>query len=182
MSVLRPHNKHPDLNTATVLLVGVEGLQLDQLAAAILKENKTFEVNVHLAKRLPLPVENEHTRPRIDLIVFLMDMCSQHSVETVRLSLAYVDVNFFLGKVCFLAVRGKTVKHQSIEMYTLKQLADSYSSPLIPAELESTERRAVIAQRLLQMLKVAAGLVPGVSALALSSLIRPSFKTERERC
>ncbi|XP_067830716.1 centromere protein M isoform X2 [Heptranchias perlo] len=149
MSVLRPYNKHPDLNTATVLLVGAEGLYLDQLAEAILKENKSFEVNV---------------------------------VETVRSSLAYVDVNFFLGKVCFLATGDKAVKHQSIEMYTLKQLADSYSSPLILAELESTERRAVIAQRLLQMLKIAAGLVPGVSALALSSLIRPSFKTEIERC
>ncbi|XP_051899341.1 centromere protein M isoform X2 [Pristis pectinata] len=148
----------------------------------ILKENKSFEVNVHLAKCLPLPVENDHTRPRIDLIVFLMDMRSQHSVETVRSSLAYVDVNYFLGKVCFLAAGDKSVKHQSVDMYTLKQLADSYLSPLILAELESTERRAVIAKRLLQMLKVAAGLVPGVSALALSSLIRPSFKTEVERC
>ncbi|XP_078093283.1 centromere protein M-like [Mustelus asterias] len=182
MAVLKPQNKHPDLNSGTVLLVGAEGLHLDQLAAAILKENKSFEVNVHLAKRLPLPVENEHTRPRIDLIVFLMDLRSQHSVETVKASLAYVDVTFFLGKVCFLAVGGKAVKHQSVEMYTLKQLADSYSSPLIPAELESTEGRSVIAQRLLQILKVAAGLVPGVSALALSSLIRPTFKSELERC
>ncbi|GCB77301.1 hypothetical protein scyTo_0019984 [Scyliorhinus torazame] len=32
----------------------------------------------HLAKRLPLPAENEQTRPRIDLIVFLMDLRSQH--------------------------------------------------------------------------------------------------------
>ncbi|XP_059809208.1 centromere protein M [Hypanus sabinus] len=182
MATLRPFNKHPDLNTATMLLVGAEALPLDELAAAILKEKRSFEVNVHLAKRLPLPVENEHTRPRIDLIVFLMDMRSQHSVETVKSSLAYVDVNFFLGKVCFLAVGDKSVKHQSVDMYTLKQLADSYLSPLIPVELESTERRAVIAKRLLQMLKVAAGLVPGISALALSSLIRPSFKTDMEKC
>ncbi|XP_062919401.1 centromere protein M isoform X2 [Mobula hypostoma] len=149
MATLRPFSKHPDLNTATVLLVGAEALPLEQLAAAILKENRSFEVNV---------------------------------VETVRSSLAYVDVNFFLGKVCFMAVGDKSVKHQSVDMYTLKQLADSYLSPLIPVELESTERRAVIAKRLLQMLKVAAGLVPGISALALSSLIRPSFKTEVEKC
>ncbi|XP_069766100.1 centromere protein M isoform X3 [Narcine bancroftii] len=136
MAAMRPFDRHPDLNTATLLLVGVEGLHLDQLAAAILKGNRSFEVNVHLAKRLPLPVENEHIRPRIDLIVFLMDVRNQHSVETVRSSLAYVDVNFFLGKVCFLAVGDKSVKHQSVEMYTLKQLADSYLSPLIPAELE----------------------------------------------
>ncbi|XP_038644482.1 centromere protein M, partial [Scyliorhinus canicula] len=95
-----------------------------------------ISVNRHLAKRLPLPAENEHTRPRIDLIVFLMDLRSQHSVETVKASLHHVDVNFFLGKVCFLAIGGKAVKHRSVEMYTLKQLADSYSSPLIPAELE----------------------------------------------
>lgn len=178
MEALRPLTKQGALNTGSVLLVGAEYLPLDELAAAILKENKSFEVNVHLAKCLPLPVENEHTRPRIDLIVFLIDVRSQHSVEVVRSSLAYVDVNFFLGKVCFLAVGDKSVKHQVVEMYTLKQLADSYLSPLIPAELESTERRTAIAKRLLQMLKVAAGLVPGVSALALSSLIRPSFKTE----
>uniref|UniRef100_UPI00398E7055 centromere protein M n=1 Tax=Pristiophorus japonicus TaxID=55135 RepID=UPI00398E7055 len=179
MSVLRTLSKHPDLNSATALVVKANGM-LAFIARGF--ENRSREVLLHLAKRLPLPVENEHSRPRIDLIVFLMDMRSQHSVETVRSSLAYVDVNFFLGKVCFLAVGDKTVKHQSTEMYTLKQLADSYSSPLFHAELESTERRAVIAQRLLHMLKVAAGLVPGVSALALSSLIRPSFMTEIERC
>ncbi|XP_055518952.1 centromere protein M isoform X3 [Leucoraja erinacea] len=104
MEALRPLTKQGALNTGSVLLVGAEYLPLDELAAAILKENKSFEVNVHLAKCLPLPVENEHTRPRIDLIVFLIDVRSQHSVEVVRSSLAYVDVNFFLGKVCFLAV------------------------------------------------------------------------------
>ncbi|XP_042201082.1 centromere protein M [Callorhinchus milii] len=182
MAALRVCDKHPELNTASLLLVGVDGIPQDQLTEAILEESKSFTVNVRLAKKLPLPTENEESRPRIDLIVFLLDVRNQYSIEITKSSLAYVDVNFFLGKVCFLAVIDKSIKHQVVEMHAVKELADSYSSPLFFVELASPERRTGIAQRLLRMLKVAAGLVPGVSALALSSLLRPSFKTQAKRC
>uniref|UniRef100_A0A4W3GW84 Centromere protein M n=1 Tax=Callorhinchus milii TaxID=7868 RepID=A0A4W3GW84_CALMI len=116
-------------------MVGVDGIPQDQLTEAILEESKSFTVNVRLAKKLPLPTENEESRPRIDLIVFLLDVRNQYSIEITKSSLAYVDVNFFLGKVCFLAVIDKSIKHQVVEMHAVKELADSYSSPLFFVEL-----------------------------------------------
>uniref|UniRef100_A0A8C5TNI2 Centromere protein M n=1 Tax=Malurus cyaneus samueli TaxID=2593467 RepID=A0A8C5TNI2_9PASS len=60
----------------------------------------------HLATSLPLPSERDHLRPRIDLIVFMIDIKSKYSLKNVETSLAYVDASFFLGKVCFLATGG----------------------------------------------------------------------------
>ncbi|XP_033261053.1 centromere protein M isoform X2 [Orcinus orca] len=101
MSVLRPLDKLPGLNTATILLVGTEDALLQQLAEAMLKEDCTSELKVHLAKSLPLP--SNVNRPRIDLIVFVVNLHSKHSLRNVEESLRHVDATFFLGKVSFLA-------------------------------------------------------------------------------
>ncbi|XP_073644217.1 centromere protein M isoform X3 [Tursiops truncatus] len=97
MSVLRPLDKLPGLNTATILLVGTEDALLQQLAEAMLKEDCTSELKVHLAKSLPLP--SNVNRPRIDLIVFVVNLHSKHSLRNVEESLHHVDATFFLGKL-----------------------------------------------------------------------------------
>uniref|UniRef100_A0A671KAQ1 Centromere protein M n=1 Tax=Sinocyclocheilus anshuiensis TaxID=1608454 RepID=A0A671KAQ1_9TELE len=55
-----------------------------------------------LARKLPLPVENKETRPRIDLIVFIVNLLSERSLQSVESSLAHLHSDCFLGKVCFL--------------------------------------------------------------------------------
>nr|XP_033791009.1 centromere protein M isoform X2 [Geotrypetes seraphini] len=172
MSVLKPFDKMPVLNMATVLFVGTDESCMEQLAEAMMKESKTFDVKIHLAKSLPLPAEKDHLRPRIDLIVFLINLQSQLSFTTVVSSLSHVDASFFLGKVCFLATGGGQMKHTIVEMPTVKKLADSYLSILLFSELNSERDCCHTAQRLLQMLCVCAGHVPGVSALYLSSMMR----------
>ncbi|XP_029446295.1 centromere protein M-like isoform X2 [Rhinatrema bivittatum] len=138
----------------------------------MLKESKTFDVKIHLAKSLPLPVEKDHLRPRLDLIVFLINLQSQFSYSTVVSSLSHVDASFFLGKVCFLATGGDEMKHAIVEMSTVKKLADSYLSILLFSKLNSEGDCCHTAQRLLQLLRVCAGHVPGVSALYLGSMMR----------
>ncbi|XP_030045890.1 centromere protein M [Microcaecilia unicolor] len=177
MSVLKPFDKMPVLNMATVLFVGTEESHKEQLAEAMLKESKTFDVKIHLAKSLPLPAENDNLRPRIDLIVFLINLQSQLSYATVISSLSRVDANFFLGKVCFLATGGGQMKHTIVEMSTVKKLADSYLSILLFSELNSERDCCHTAQRLLQMLRICAGHVPGVSALYLGSMMRLTSPT-----
>nr|XP_033791010.1 centromere protein M isoform X3 [Geotrypetes seraphini] len=135
MSVLKPFDKMPVLNMATVLFVGTDESCMEQLAEAMMKESKTFDVKIHLAKSLPLPAEKDHLRPRIDLIVFLINLQSQLSFTTVVSSLSHVDASFFLGKVCFLATGGGQMKHTIVEMPTVKKLADSYLSILLFSEL-----------------------------------------------
>uniref|UniRef100_A0A8C3TRZ3 Centromere protein M n=2 Tax=Catharus ustulatus TaxID=91951 RepID=A0A8C3TRZ3_CATUS len=102
MSVLRPFDKLPMLNSAVLLLVGSDEAIQQKLAEAILREKRSFNISVHLATSLPLPSERDHLRPRIDMVVFMIDIKHKYSLKNVETSLAHVDANFFLGKVCFL--------------------------------------------------------------------------------
>ncbi|XP_045146346.1 centromere protein M isoform X3 [Echinops telfairi] len=104
MSVLRPLDQLPGLNTATVLLVSTEDALLQQLADSMLREDCPSQLMIHLARSLPLP--SNVTRPRIDLVVFVVNLHNKYSLQNVQESLCHVDANFFLGKVCFLATGG----------------------------------------------------------------------------
>uniref|UniRef100_A0A8D1DMT8 Centromere protein M n=1 Tax=Sus scrofa TaxID=9823 RepID=A0A8D1DMT8_PIG len=121
MSVLRPMDKLPGLNTATILLVGTEDALLQQLADSMLKEDCASELKVHLANSLPLP--SSVTRPRIDLIVFVINLHSKHSLRNVEESLHHVDATFFLGKVSFLVTGAGRESHCSIHRSTVVKLA-----------------------------------------------------------
>ncbi|XP_045319405.1 centromere protein M isoform X1 [Leopardus geoffroyi] len=172
MSVLRPLDKQPGLNTATILLVGTEDAFLQQLADAMLKEDCASELRVHLARSLPLPSSVD--RPRIDLIVFVVNLHSKYSLRNVEESLHHVDATFFLGKAAFLASGAGRESHCSVHRNTIVKLAHTYRSPLFFCDLEIEGFRATMAQRLVRMLQVCAGHVPGVSALNLLSLLRSS--------
>ncbi|XP_059582338.1 centromere protein M isoform X1 [Alligator mississippiensis] len=155
-------------------LVGTDEDLQRQLAQTILKEKKDFKISIHLATSLPLPAERDHIRPRIDLIVFMINVQSKYGFKNIEASLAHVDANFFLGKVCFLVTGVGRVNHCSVDMSAVRKLGDVYCSPLIFCELELEGIRISTAQRLLRMLQICAGHVPGVSALFFSSLMRSS--------
>ncbi|NXM69240.1 CENPM protein, partial [Serilophus lunatus] len=126
----------------------------------------------HLAMSLPLPSERDHLRPRIDLIVFMIDIKSKYSLKNVEASLAHVDARFFLGKVCFLVTGVGRLNYCSVEMNAICKLGETYCSPVLFCELELEGIRVSTAQRLVRMLKICAGLVPGVSALSFGLLMR----------
>ncbi|XP_034499837.1 centromere protein M isoform X2 [Ailuropoda melanoleuca] len=136
MSVLRPLDKQPGLNTATILLVGTEDALLQQLADSMLKEDCASELKVHLARSLPLP--SNVNRPRIDLIVFVVNLHSKYSLRNVEESLRHVDATFFLGKVGFLATGAGRESHCSVHRNTIVRLAHTYRSPLLFCDLEGT--------------------------------------------
>ncbi|NXX95578.1 CENPM protein, partial [Centropus bengalensis] len=125
----------------------------------------------HLATSLPLPSEQDHLRPKIDLIVFVIDIKNKRSLKNVDDSLAYVDASFFLGKVCFLVTGVGRVNCCSVEMDAVSKLAETYCSPVICCELELEAIRVSTAQRLLRLLEICAGHIPGVSALSFVSLM-----------
>ncbi|XP_045319407.1 centromere protein M isoform X3 [Leopardus geoffroyi] len=153
-------------------LVGTEDAFLQQLADAMLKEDCASELRVHLARSLPLPSSVD--RPRIDLIVFVVNLHSKYSLRNVEESLHHVDATFFLGKAAFLASGAGRESHCSVHRNTIVKLAHTYRSPLFFCDLEIEGFRATMAQRLVRMLQVCAGHVPGVSALNLLSLLRSS--------
>ncbi|XP_053440794.1 centromere protein M isoform X2 [Nycticebus coucang] len=141
MSVLRPLDKLPGLDTATILLVGAEDAHLQQLADSMLEEDCASQMKV---------------------------------LQVTEESLHHVDTSFFLGKVCFLATGAGQENHCSIHRHTIAKLAHTYRSPLLFCDLEVESFRATIAQRLVRMLQICAGHVPGVSAVNLLSLLRSS--------
>ncbi|KAM9325510.1 centromere protein M [Gastrophryne carolinensis] len=174
MAALRPFDKMPMLNAAAVLLVGSEESHRELLANAMLKEPKTFDVRIHMAQSLPLPFERDHLRPRFDLVVFLIDLHSQLSLNNVLSSMKHLDSFFYLGKVCFLATRGRhgQVQHCIVDISTVKNLAEEHLSMLIQTELDNEEDLMYTAQRLLNFLKICAGLVPGISSVYVGSLMK----------
>ncbi|KFV68835.1 Centromere protein M, partial [Dryobates pubescens] len=153
-------------------LVGSDESLQGKLAEAMLREKNDFRINIHLATSLPLPSERDHLRPRIDLIVFMFDIKSKYSLRNIEASLAYVDARFFLGKVCFLVTGVGRMNYSSIEVTDIWRLGDVYCSPVLFCELELDGVRVATAQRLLRMLQICAGHVPGVSALYFSTLMR----------
>uniref|UniRef100_A0A8D1GPU0 Centromere protein M n=1 Tax=Sus scrofa TaxID=9823 RepID=A0A8D1GPU0_PIG len=172
MSVLRPMDKLPGLNTATILLVGTEDALLQQLADSMLKEDCASELKVHLANSLPLP--SSVTRPRIDLIVFVINLHSKHSLRNVEESLHHVDATFFLGKVSFLVTGVKRACHCQAFLTAEEAAGHSLRATFLFLALKIEDFRATMAQRLVRMLQICAGHVPGVSALNLLSLLRSS--------
>ncbi|NXO41576.1 CENPM protein, partial [Locustella ochotensis] len=128
----------------------------------------------HLATSLPLPSKRDHLRPRIDLVVFMIDIKSKYSLKNVETSLAHVDASYFLGKVCFLVTGVGRVNACSIETNAICKLGEAYGSPVLFCELELEGIRVATAQRLLRMLQICAGHVAGVSALSFVSLMRNS--------
>ncbi|XP_030815984.1 centromere protein M [Camarhynchus parvulus] len=174
MAVLRPFSMLPQLNSGVLLLVGSDEALQRQLAEAILQEKRDFNISIHLATSLPLPSERDHLRPSIDLVVFMIDIKSKYSLKNVETSLAYVDASFFLGKVCFLVTGVGRVNACSIEMNAVCKLGETYCSPVLFCELELEGVRAATAQRLVQMLRICTGHIPGVSALSFVSLMRKS--------
>ncbi|XP_034258988.1 centromere protein M [Pantherophis guttatus] len=176
MSTLSAFGKLPTLNSATILLVGTNDVFQQQLAETILKEKQDLKINIHLAASLPLPVERNHVRPRIDLIVFMINVQSKYSFEDIEVSLIHVDANFFLGKVCFLVTGVGRMNKISVDMDAVWKLADRYCSPVLFCELECEKIRTVTAQRLLRMLQICAGHVLGISSLSFSSLMKCSIE------
>uniref|UniRef100_A0A8C7ZMW5 Centromere protein M n=1 Tax=Oryzias sinensis TaxID=183150 RepID=A0A8C7ZMW5_9TELE len=87
MSRLNPFAKLPGLNTASVLLVESEEHFQQSLAEALVEET-SVTVNVRLAKSFPLPIENDESRPRIDLVVFIINLTSELSPQFLRPSRA----------------------------------------------------------------------------------------------
>ncbi|XP_051818187.1 centromere protein M [Antechinus flavipes] len=183
MALLRPLDKLPTLDVATILLLGAEETLLQQLGAAIIEQCEGMaKIQVHMASSLPLPSDRECFRPRIDLIVFVLSLHSKYSLKTVESSLPHVDASFFLGKVCFLVTGARNEQNSGVHLDTVKKMAATYHSPLLFADLEVKCFRVSMAQRLIRILQICAGHVPGLSALNLLSMMKGPLDPSAQEC
>ncbi|XP_030840712.1 centromere protein M [Strongylocentrotus purpuratus] len=170
--VLHPFNKLPELNSAVVLLIGFQSIKKKELAEAMVALNTEFCLQVRTATQLPLPSINDEQRPKIDLIVFILDVNVNMSLKTVADSLPHLDPTYFLGRVCFLALNAPSEKTQCADLGDILALCDAYDSPLICGDLETQEQRESLARRLVEMTEIAAGFKNGISPLLIQSTRR----------
>ncbi|KAL4647875.1 centromere protein M isoform X1 [Arapaima gigas] len=175
MSLLKPFAKLPELNTANVLLVDSEDTFQHVLADAIVQQKNNVNVNVRLARSLPLPAENEDSRPRIDLVVLILHLRSELSLSSAETSLKQLDPDYFLGKVCFVVTGARCASVPHERMAAVRKLATSLHCPLLFTEEQTAEGINTAACRVLNILRVSAGLVPMATGLSLFSLIRSTL-------
>uniref|UniRef100_UPI00358FE7C8 centromere protein M isoform X1 n=1 Tax=Myxine glutinosa TaxID=7769 RepID=UPI00358FE7C8 len=183
MDLLRPYSKSNPAqpNSATILLVGADGLGQEHLVEALHKVHVTFNLNVHVANKLPLLEEGEKTRHCISLIVFLVDLTNPYSMTSVQDSLPYVAPDFFVGKVFFLITGGtplvllltpargevKLEKDCAVSHASVINLARTCHSECICADLQNEGSVRLAAERLVRILKIVGGLIPGLSSTCL---------------
>ncbi|XP_031419813.1 centromere protein M [Clupea harengus] len=179
--MLKPFRKVPVLNAANVLLVENEEHLHSRLADIIVQNEKDVNITVRLARKLPLPVENQDSRPRIDLVVFIVNLMSERSVQSAEQSVRYLDSGFFLGKVCFLVTGARCLSVSSTRLLTVRKMASSLHCPLLFAEDQTSEGVIAAAVRLLGILKVAAGLVPFATGLSLNSVTHCILPSDLEQ-
>lgn len=166
MTLLKPYSKIPELNTATILLVENEEQFQYKLADVLIQLEKKVNLNVRLACKLPLPTENEESRPRVDLVVFIVNLRSERSLQVVEQSLTYLSSDYFLGKVCFAVTDARCGAFTQERLLSVRKLAALHRCPLICAEHQTEEGVNAAASRLLTILRVSAG----ASVLPTSSL------------
>ncbi|XP_078690947.1 centromere protein M-like [Branchiostoma floridae x Branchiostoma belcheri] len=181
--ILKPFNKMPCRDAATVLLVGSYGTGKQQLAKTMVDvcTDTGLKLQVRTTTSLPLPEENTHTRPRIDYIVFIIDLTNRLSFSTVKSAVQCVDVEYFLGRACFVVTNAKGTSDQCVEMEEVSRLADMYNTMYICGATKEghPDERTTLANRLLRLVEVSAGR-KNVSPLLLDLTCRQlSFQEEQ---
>ncbi|XP_061572764.1 centromere protein M isoform X2 [Cololabis saira] len=164
---------------ALVLVESEENFQ-QRLAEALVKKT-SITVNVRLAKSFPLPMENNETRPRIDLVAFIINLTSELSLHSAEEARKYLDPGYFLGKVCFMVTNARNSLVPTERLDAVRKLAASLHCPLLFAEDQTPEGVNSAAGRLLTILKAASGLVPVTTALYLSNLTRCTLPPDFEQ-
>ncbi|XP_077380854.1 centromere protein M [Festucalex cinctus] len=177
--LLKPFSGRRALNTATILLVEREEEFQQRLAEALVEET-AFTVKVRLAKNLLLPFEQQQGQPRIDLVVFIINLTCELSLQSAQASLKYLDPGYFLGKVCFMATNARNVTVPPERLDVLRKLVASLHCTLLFAEDQTESGVAKASDSLLIILKVAAGLVPMTTPLYLSNLTMCTVPSEFE--
>ncbi|XP_066291685.1 centromere protein M-like [Branchiostoma lanceolatum] len=159
--ILKPFHKMPVRNAATVLLVGSYGTGTQQLAKSMVDvcTDTGLKLQVRTTTSLPLPEENTDTRPRIDYIVFIIDLTNRLSFSTVKSAVQCVDVEYFLGRACFVVTNAKGTSDQCVEMEEVSRLADMYNTMYICGAIKEgdSDERTTLANRLLRLVEVSAG-------------------------
>ena len=83
------------------------------------------------AASLPLPKDETGARPRIDLVVFMLDLTSRMSLEQLKAAIVQIDIEYLLGRSCIVATHVDLQHLASVEVYELDNLLLTYEIPFL---------------------------------------------------
>ncbi|KAK3705207.1 hypothetical protein QZH41_013998 [Actinostola sp. cb2023] len=177
--VLSRFSKLPTRDQATALFVGVKGIGKHRTANTLINEyNTDFRVQIRIATSLPLPPDTDDTRPRIDFIVFFIDVGNKTSFEVIKSSLPYVDIEYFLGHCCFVATNVRNESIHAINVQDVTSLASTYDSTLLCAEVQTERGQKILAKKLVNYLQIAAGFCSDVTPMLVDTTRQPWVNDE----
>ncbi|XP_033119009.1 centromere protein M-like [Anneissia japonica] len=176
-NVLTLHNKISSPNTATLLLVGAEGLGKHKFALSIMSQKAPFSLQIRTATSLPLPPDHDNTRPNIDYVIFILDLTNRMSISNVEASVKTLDCEYFLGRSCCVVLQANNPSLHGADIKNITGLCDAYHMPMFCASFDEEKDRKCISQKVLSMLQVACGTRKGVSPMLIDAT-RRSFAFE----
>ncbi|OPL32763.1 hypothetical protein AM593_02560, partial [Mytilus galloprovincialis] len=104
--------------------------------------------------------------PRGDTLPADLEMMASYTdnMRVVEESVKHVDLRYFLGRSCFVALKVKCPEKRGVGLELVSEFCDHYGAPILYGALESDQEQITLAS---------AGLVNNISPLLIDSTRRP---------
>eukprot|EP00126_Sphaerothecum_destruens_P000116 Sdes_comp10144_c0_seq1m1757 len=161
LDVFSPFCKTPELGkshaTAVILLIGAKGTGKHKFAESLLSVKGGCSLSIRIHNELPLPESENGERPRIDWVVFLVDLKNKHSFQVVENALNFVGKDYLNGRCCFLVSGIENYGSHSVSVDCVETLAEKYELPLFFTNVGDENNSRLASKRILRFLKVTNG-------------------------
>jgi len=172
METLQPYRQLPRKEArknATILLDGLSGVGKRTLSKALEYCSKNcLSLQIRTTTTLPLPTDP--TRPRIDFIVFMIDMTNQLSLDTIRNHLNnQVDHDYLFGRSCLVVSK---IDHPTMFAFPTSELGTfaDYCLPTFLTNLSDNNVAEDLSLKIIKLIATANHHTPFVSPLLLRGI------------
>ncbi|XP_028395527.1 centromere protein M-like [Dendronephthya gigantea] len=170
--ILSRFKELPTNNHATILTVSIKGIGMENFVDEIMSQmNTRYSIQIRTTTSLPLPklTNAEESRPRIDYIVFILDLTNQQSFEMIKEAVSLVDIDYFLGRCCFILSKAKQEHLHSVDLNEVTELVGAYNSTMLCGDLQNKKDRLDLAEKVLYHVEIACGFCNDVNPLLVAT-------------
>eukprot|EP00040_Diaphanoeca_grandis_P014102 m.71352 g.71352 ORF g.71352 m.71352 type:complete len:184 (-) comp24340_c2_seq1:82-633(-) len=171
--MISPFDVEPEQNVAphaTVLIIGTGTSRKEVLAKALAEVQDELTPSIRLSETVrPSPTPTS-TRPRIDYVVFVVDLTNRDSWILVKKMLSEdVHTDYFGGRCCLVLTKGNGTD-VSTHNDEIDELALDFDISVLYSELEAGDDIEILCRRLIQLIKIVCGSIPAVNSSVTSSV------------
>ncbi|XP_076824543.1 centromere protein M-like [Clavelina lepadiformis] len=165
--------------TPSLLLVGSFGEHLQEIAMGVLKEaeERQQHIIVYTSDKLPVDGSGVNDIVQISLVVFFIDVCDKESLARAKLSLTFLPVEFYLGRLLFVGLNFSDESQWSISPEEVSILSKECDCPVLWGSLDKVSGKAVFMSQILTKLKLLSSDIPYISPTTMCGNSR-DYSTE----